>query len=283
MLKKYAFPLLGCILLSGTLSAAGPDGRKRLTTNRLLFGLTSVNLHDGYLSNELYSGTGMQLNYATTRYPSRLQTNLYLQQELEIMSTAISNEAGTASISYTNLQYAWGTMFPLKSILGVKPSIGPMLGASLGARIHSRNVNNPYNFDLLTEVLFAGSLTYDLPVRSRDMRLKANLRVPVLGCQFAPVRGLSYYEMLTFGQYDDVFHLTSFHNKNAWHMQYSVDIPLNAVVVSFGVTGNYALFSVDDWMLKQQSWAFQIGCTFDVLLFSGARRPNPDQYLYLDR
>lgn len=283
MVKKLLTVLIGLVWLTGNTFALEPDTRRVTTTHRSMVGLSTLSLYDDYLSAEPYKGLGLQVNYATSRYPSNRQTRYYFQQDMELVVASTLNRAKTASISQTSLYYAWGMLFTLKPFYGIKAAVGPMIGASGGLRMHSRNVNNPVNVDLMGDVQLAGNLTYDMAVRAAVIRFKASLRAPVLGFQFAPLRGISYYEMLTFSQFDDAFHFTSLHNKNAWSGHYTVDIPLHALTISLGVLHRYALFDANDLLFKQDNWSFQAGCTFDVLLFSGASRPNAASYLSLDR
>jgi len=280
---KLSVLLMGCVLLSGSALAMEPDTRRITTAHRVMMGISTLSLYDDYLSAEPYNGLGLQLNHATSRYPSNRETRYFFQQDMELVTASTQNRAGSASMSYTNIQYAWGALFTLKPFYGIKAALGPMIGASGGLRMNSRNVNNPINVDLLGDVQLAGNLTYDFPIGLTTIRLKASLRAPVLGVQFAPVRGISYYEMLSFGQFENAFHLTSFYTKNAWSGQYTVDIPLHTLVVSLGAMHRYSLFKANDMLFKQDNWSFQVGCTFDLLLFSGASRPNSATYLSLDR
>jgi len=283
MHMKLTALLMGFVLLSGSAHAVEPDTRKVTTAHRAMMGLSTLSLYDGYLSDEPYDGLGLQVNYATSRYPSTRQTRYFFQQDVEVVTASTLNRAQTASMSHINLQYAWGMLFTLKPFYGIKAALGPMIGAAGGFRMNSRNVNNPINVDLLGDVQLAGNLTYDFPIGSSAIRLKASLRAPLLGIQFAPVRGISYYEMLSFSQYDQAFHFTSLHNKNAFSGCYTVDVPFHAFVLSLGVMQRYSLFEANNMLFKQDNWSFQVGCTFDVLLFSGTSRPSAESYLSLDR
>jgi hypothetical protein len=283
MCTKLFVLLAGMALLSGGAYAEQPNTKRVTTAHRSMAGLSSVSLYDDYLSAEMYDGLGALYTHSTARYPSNRTTNRFYQQDINVLLATVKNRARSASIAYTDVQYAWGVLFPLKPIYGVKAAIGPMIGAGLGLKNQSRNTNNPINIDALGELLLAGNLTYDIPYRTNQIRLKASVRTPILGLQFAPVRGISYYEMLSFGQFDDAFHFTSLHSKNAWTGQYTVDVPLHFLTLSVGVMHRYSLFKANDMLFKQDTWSFQAGCTFDVLFFTGAARPNPALHVSLDR
>lgn len=278
------FVLLACmVLLSGGAYSIQPETRRVTAAHRSMAGVSSLSLYDDYLSAEMYDGLGVQYNHSTARYPSSRTTSRFYQQDLCVLVANVQNRARSASIAYTDVNYAWGVLFPFKPIYGVKAALGPMIGAGFGIKNQSRNSNNPINIDLLGELQLAGNLTYDIPFRSNQIRLKASLRTPLLGVQFAPVRGISYYEMVMFGQYQDALHFTSLHSKKAWTGQYTVDVPLHFLTLSLGVMHRYSMFRANDMLFKQDNWSFQAGCTFDVLFFTGATRPNPASYLSLDR
>lgn len=283
MCPKLFVLLAGMALLSEGVYAIQPETRRVTTAHRSMAGISSLSLYDDYLSAEMYDGLGVQYNHSTARYTSNRTTTRFFQQDFSVLVANVQNRARSASIAYTDVHYAWGVLFPFKPLSGVKAAFGPMIGAGLGIKSQSRNTNNPINFDLLGELQLAGNLTYDIPFRTDHIRLKASVRTPLLGVQFAPVRGISYYEMLSFGAYDDAFHFTSPRSKNAWTGQYTVDVPLHFLTLSVGVMHRYSLFKANDMLFKQDNWSFQAGCTFDVLFFTGATRPSPASYLSLDR
>lgn len=193
------------------------------------------------------------------------------------------NQAGTASLSRFNLTYVVGGLYPFKSLYGLKVAVGPMLGTGFGMKQLPRNVNNPYNMDLCVDLMLGGTLTYDLKILKHPWRFKADLKTPLLGCFFAPVRGQSYYEWLTYNQHDEVFHLSSLHNKNALSMLYTLDIPLGWTVFSLGVSGQMAARETTDMVFKEQGWGVMAGCSFDLAAFAGYPFKTRPGYVRVDR
>lgn len=282
MHSKLVVFLAGMVILSESVFSMEPDTRMVTTTHRSMMGPSSISLNDDYLSAETYEGFGLQLNHSSARYLSNRNTHLIIQQDMDALLATTQNRAGTATISHTSLHYGYGILFPLRPFCGIKAAIGPMAGADCAVRMQSRNVNNPTNVDLMGDLQLAGNLTYDVTLFAKNFRLKAQLRAPLLGIQFAPVKGISYYEMLSFGQLGQALHITSFQNKNAWTGQYTVDVPFKALTLSLGVMHRYSLFKTNEVLLRQNNWSFMAGCTFDVLLLSGAARQNPT-FLSIDR
>lgn len=256
------------------------------TAHRTLGGVSTLSLYDEYLSLDTYDGLGLAYHHTTARYPSQHTTSRFYRQDVTVQYATVRNRAKTASIAYVDLQYAWGVMFPFKPVYGIRTALGPMFGVGFGMKSQSRNTNNPVNFDLTGDVLLAGSLTYDIPFylfEADPIRLKAAIKTPLAGLQFAPARGMSYYELLTFGHFKEAVHFSSLHTKNAWSGLYTVDIPLNFFTVSLGVMHRYSLFKANDMMFKYNSWSFQAGCVFDMLIFYGNNRPDPVSILSVDR
>lgn len=255
----------------------------RFSNHRWLVGLTSQSLYDGYLSSVPYDGSGLCFNLTTLGPSSTGKWPLMLYQQLEGLVAVASNEASTASLSRINLLYRLGTLYAFKPVYGVKAALGPLFGAGFGMKQLPRNVNNPYNMDLSVDVLLGATLTYDIPIGQRPWRLKADLKSPLVGCFFAPVRGQSYYEWLTYNQYDEVFHVSSLHNKNALSMLYTLDIPLKSVVLSIGFSGQMAAYETADMVFKEQGWGIMAGCSLDMAVFSGFPLPTKPGHVRVDR
>ncbi|OPZ98334.1 MAG: hypothetical protein BWY72_00880 [Bacteroidetes bacterium ADurb.Bin416] len=254
-----------------------------LTSHRLLAGLTTQSLYDGYLSSVPYKGWGFYLNHTALNPFSAKRNHWMVYQQTEALVASATNEAGTASLSRLNLSYVVGGLYAFKPVYGLKVAAGPLFGADVGMKQLPRNVNNPYNMNLGVDLMLGATLTYDLKVFKRMWRLKADLKSPLLGCFVAPVRGQSYYEWLTYNQHDEVFHLSSLHNKNALSMLYTLDIPLGWTVFSLGVSGQMAARETTDMVFKEQGWGVMAGCSFDLAAFAGYPFKTRPGYVRVDR
>jgi len=271
------------ICLFGYLQAQQPEeSRYMLTNSRTMYGLSSVNLYDGYLSSVPYSGLGVRYDHESGRYLTN-NTRVSRQQNLSLLAGLTVNDAATAGIEYAGIDYARGALYHFKPVYGAKFALGTTMGADLTMKINTRNINNVYNMDMSANIFLAGSVSYDMPVRGRIYRLKATARSPLLGCMFVPVRGASYYEMFTFDQYKDAVHFSSLHNKSGIVFNCFADIPFNCATVSIGLRAQNLRYAANDMVFYQNELSLIVGYSIDYLAFSGHRRQPARNMIRLDR
>jgi len=282
-MKKHAVLLLACLAAFPMLAKQTGDTTFLLTTTRSMYGLSAVELYDGYLSDLPYNGLSFNYHNDQGRYLSVDVTEVSLHDYYDVSIGATANEPQTAMISYLGFDYKWGALYNFKPLSDFKFAAGTLIGANSTFKYNNRNVNNPFNMDLACNLYLAGSVTYDVPVLGRVFRMKADVRTPVIGCFFTPMRGESYYELFSLGNYDDAFHFSSLHNKNGIEVMYLLDVPLNHTTLSFGIKASNTKYAANDMIFKQNELSLLVGLTYDTHIFSGFRQLAPSNFIKQDR
>lgn len=268
---------LGCV--SGA-AAQQPEVKKDLMTSiTTQFGWSTLELNDAYLSDLRYSGYGMQFNNTTRRFLGMGNTRFSQRTDVTINAGVAMNQPQSASISYVGGNVGYGLQAHFKPLRNLQLLVGGQMDAELGIKGYSRDVNNAGNLDLATNLNLAATIRYDLPVWKSTLRLQADFQTPLLGLMFVPVRGESYSEIYYLHSYDNLFHLTSLHNKNGLNARYLVQIPLKHSVLNVGLHTEYLKYAANNMVFRRNITSFQVGATYDLVLFGGRKHPAPAGFI----
>ncbi|HLP06005.1 MAG TPA: DUF3316 domain-containing protein [Paludibacter sp.] len=278
-MKKIVVPVL-VFFHALCLSAQNDEGGKSLLTNHARSTRLSVlNLVDPYLSPLPYSGIGVGYEAVRGRFLGTENLKYSLHDKLDLSVGMLVNPAVTNSMAYFGVDYGAGVQYHYRVRKNILVLGGMMWDALFGMKMVDRNINNPYNFDLATNLNLAGTLVYDYPLRRRTLRFALRLQTPLVGCMFVPEGGASYYEMFELGNLANAFHFSSLHNKRGLNRMLSVDVPFNRSVWRFGFGYNDLKFSANNLVFKEEELGVSIGVTFDVARFAGRRNPAPHNFI----
>lgn len=268
---------LGCI--SGMVAQQTEEKKQLLTSITTQFGWSTLDLNDAYLSDLPYSGYGMQFNNTNRRFLSVKNTKFSQRTDVTINAGVAMNQPQSASISYIGGNVGYGLQAHFNPLRNLQVLIGGELDAELGIKGYSRDVNNAGNMDLATNLNLAATLRYELPIWKSTLRLQADFQSPMLGLMFVPLRGVSYSEIYYLHSYDNLFHLTSLHNKNGLNARYLVQLPLKHSVLNFGVHTEFLKYAANNMVFRRMITTFQVGATYDLVLFGGRKNPAPAGFI----
>lgn len=202
------------VLLWGlaAMPSAAQEPASRDITRATMVGVGGTNLLETYLSPEKYAGTAWRvMQHVTLANSSHPLWTRQMVNEVSVSSSR--NRADNASYlsAFYHFEYDWHrrlAAIPLwKGMLRLKA--GPGADAMAGFVYSTRNGNNPAqaHFGMMGTASFVAD--YALPkVQSRWWRwivpvaFHYELQLPLLGLQFSPNFGQSYYEIFTQGNYD---------------------------------------------------------------------------------
>jgi hypothetical protein len=122
-------------------------------------------------------------------------------------------------------------------------------------------------------------LRYDLTLGHKPVRLQVDLRSPLLGLMFVPVRGESYSEIFYLGSSDNLFHGTSLHNKNGLNIRYLVQVPLKRSVLNIGFQTDYLSYEANGMFFRRNITSMSVGTTFDLVAFGGRLNKAPAHFI----
>ncbi|HET9571537.1 MAG TPA: DUF3316 domain-containing protein [Bacteroidales bacterium] len=250
-----------------------------LTSVTTQVGWSLLDLNDTYLSDLPYSGYGLQFNQTTHRYLKSGESTFSERSDLNLNAGVAMNQPQSASISYFGGNVGYGLQLHLKPLRHLQLLLGGELDAELGVKAYSRDVNNAGNMDLATNLNLAATVRYDLMVQKHSIRLQADFLSPLLGLMFVPLRGESYSEIYYLHSYDNLFHLTSLHNKNGLNARYLVQIPLKHTILNLGLHTEMLKYTANKMFFKRNIISFQVGATYDLVLFGGRKHPAPNGFI----
>lgn len=278
-MKKKAVILLS-LIVSVILSAQNDSVPKYLlTTKSSSVGLTLPGFIDPYLSPLAYSGFGLRYNSDSRRYLSPENTTYSMQSKLSLSAGMMLNPAFSSEMIYLGANYGWGVNYHFRINKQLKILAGGLWDVDFGFKNVSRNVNNPINLDMATNLNLSGLIIFDYPTRKNVLRLKLAVQTPVLGYMFVPLGGASYYDMFELGAMKNSFHFSSIHNKIGLDQIYSVDVPFNHSIWNFGLHFLNLKYKANQLVFVHDEISLMVGTTFDVITFGGKKKIAPGNFI----
>jgi len=268
------------ILFNSILSAQNTVEQKYLLkTKTNTFGLSALSLSDPYLSPLTYTGNGIQFNHESQRFLSVTNTHVSIQSKFNVETGYLLNPAGTSSMTYMGTNYSWGMHYHFRPVHGLILLAGGSWDMNFGFKNVARNVNNPGNVDLSTNLNLSGVAVYDVPLRRRTLRLRLDVETPVIGWMYVPLAGASYYEMFMLGNLSGISHVSSIVNCRGINPKLTVDIPFKRSVWRFGMGYQVLQYSANDMVFSRKETSLIIGTTFDMASFGGRMKKAPAGFI----
>ena len=255
------------------------DRNYLLTTKHYTLSFSSLSLIDPYLSPLTYNGIGIRLDNDSRRFLSPENTNISTQNRLKLNAGLLLNPALTASMMYLGLNEGWGLEYNFQPVNGIKFSAGGLWDIDFGFKDLQRNVNNPVNIDLSSNLNLTGIARYDIHLRKKVLKLQLTLQSPVLGCMFVPMGGASYYDMFELNNLNNAVHFSSLINKRGINQSLSVEVPFNRSIWHFGFGFDQLKYSANDLVFVKNEFRILAGITFDRAIFAGRKNKAPLNFM----
>jgi hypothetical protein len=255
------------------------DKNYLLTSVTNQYGWSTLNLTDAYLSDLPYNGYGLQFSTTSRHFAKANNDRISIRTDVSLNAGTSTNEPQSATISYLGGNVGYGVQAHFKPLQNMQVLLGGEWDAEMGAKVYSRQVNNAANMDLATNLNLAATFRYDLSLWKRHIRLQADIRTPLLGLMFVPVRGESYSEIYYLHSYENLFHLTSLHNKNGLNVRYLVQIPLKNSILNIGFQTDYLKYAANNMVFRRNIMSMQVGASYDLIQFSGRKNKAPAHFI----
>jgi len=262
------------------LAAQNTDEKKYLlTTNANSFNFSTLSMTDPYLSPANYSGIALNYSHESRRFLKSENTSYSMQDKLNFTGGLMLNPSITSEMMYLGINYGWGINYHFRLDKRTRILAGGLWDIDFGFKVMPRNINNPVNVDLATNLNLTGLLQYDIPTHRRTMRLEMALQTPIIGCMYVPLGGASYYDMFELGSFTNAIHASTLFNKAGLLQTYAITIPFNQVVWRFGLHFNNLIYKANNMVFTKDEYSLLIGTTFDAFRFGARKKTAPKNFI----
>ena len=232
----------------------------RVTTRQWLWGIGGGNILDTYLSPFTYKGTDFSLLYQTERLAHWGRNNVTVKSHYNthVCYANSPTDDGKALDAEFSALGGWHYNWHLSAW---RIGLGGLLEASGGFTYNTRNSNNPAQARLGTAVLVSAIVDYQFRFFSQKATASVEVNAQMLGVQFAPEYGQSYYEIFSLGHSDGVVHLTHLGNCPTMQAISTLTIPIKRAKLTFGYMADIRQSKLGG--LKRHAWrnSFMLGYT----------------------
>ena len=277
-MKKWILPAVLFLFIQAEAQNAG-QVKYPLTTVTDVAGVSVLNILDAYLSPLTYSGLGVFVEHKEQKLFSPENTNLSMQGRLSALAGMTINPKSTSSITYFGGRYSWGAFYKFNITDDMQLFAGSTADAGLAVKENGRNINNPYNFDVATNLNLSAVANYNISLNRRVLRLNCEIEAPVLGCMFVPEAGISYYQIYELKNFTNTVHFSSLHNKLGISINAGVEIPFNSSTLKMGIGVNNLKYTANDMVFRLNNYNLFFGWNYNLYRFRGTKNRAPENFV----
>ncbi len=225
-----------------------------------LVGVGHNSLLDTYLSQEHYSGVEFNLMHDLTK---RLKKDsLWSRSHTYSLSFALTKPRSDAATDYFAMfDYSFGMHRCLLSDGKFDIAVGAQVDFYVGGIYNSRNGNNPGQLKLGGDLAPSVKASYRFSLFHKPMRVDYNAHMPLVGLEFSPAYGQSYYEIFTKDNYDHNVCFTSPFGAVNFFQRLTVNVYFSKTALTFGYLGNYRQSEHNSLKYHAYTHSFLIGFT----------------------
>lgn len=242
------------------LSSISPLSQK-VTTKEWLWGIGAANLLDTYLSPLTYKGTNFALLHQTERLArwGRGRVTVKSHYDAHVCYAQSPTDDGKALDAELTAASGWHYNWPLSPRWRME--LGGLMELSEGFTYNTRNSNNPAQARLGASLLASAVVVYRFPLFGRMGEASVEMSGQMLGVQFAPNYGQSYYEIFSLGHKSGIIHFTNPTNCPSARLLAILTLPIKRANVSLGYMADVRQSKLGG--LKRHAWrnCFMIGYT----------------------
>ena len=215
---------------------------------------------DTYLSPEHYSGMDVRFIHNSIITHRGWGSHHEFTHQAEISSTRPRSKDATLLSGMYSFSFSLYKTYLLD--WGFFLSVGGTVEFFLGGNYNTRNGNNPAQ--LHTGINISPTVKVDYPVNLWNKTFWVTYKgvFPLVGTQFSPAYGQSYYEIFSQGNYDHNICLTHPFNALSYTHQLTIDIPIHDKAIRVGYIGDYRQAKLNDLKYHNFTNGFVIGYVY---------------------
>ena len=226
------YNILSLLLLLPLIASAQTERR---TT--YMIGVGPTKIYDTYLSQEHFSGTGLTFLATSQRSNANLHWSTLMEHQAHLASA--DDRSGDSNEMQGDYSFLIGRLRRFDILPSLSVEVGGMAVANAGFIYNTSNGNNPAQARLSLNVMPTATATWRFRLFHRQMALRYETQLPLVGVMFSPNYGQSYYEIFNRGDYDHNVVFTSLAVPQLRH-HLSVDVPLTErCALRVGYLGDY--------------------------------------------
>ena len=245
--------ILSLLLLLPLIASAQTERR-----TSYMIGVGPTKIYDTYLSQEHFSGTGLTFLATSQRSNANLHWSTLMEHQAHLASA--DDRSGDSNEMQGDYLFLIGRLRRFDILPSLSVEVGGMAVANAGFIYNTSNGNNPAQARLSLNVMPTATATWRFRLFHRQMALRYETQLPLVGVMFSPNYGQSYYEIFTRGNYDHNIVPTTFVSAPNMRHQIMADINLGPLTtLRFGYLGDLQQAKVNNLKSHIYSNHFMIG------------------------
>lgn len=190
---------------------------------------------------------------------------------------SLLNPAHTAAMPGLDGSFAWGLSWRRRLPASLQLTAGGSLMLNGGALYLTRNGNNPVNASAAAALCLDASLSWRFRIGKVPMILADEMRLPSLGCFFAPEYGETYYE-IWLGNRHQLAHCGWWGNRFCFNNLLSLRLDLGRTAMEVGYRYAYDSAWANSLLTRTSAHTFVIGVIPHGLSLKSHRPVNSPLY-----
>ncbi len=252
--------------------------KSKLLSVNDMFSVSQLQVVDNYLSPSTYAGAAFGFEHATLSLLRADKPQWLKMSSIMGSGAALYNEQRSASMLFAQGAYRWGLNYQYEIMPQFRLLAGGFAELDFAFKNLARNVNNPVNVDLSTNVHAMAWAIYRLHVGRRVVNVNLQCNAPLLGAMFVPQQGGTYYEMFSLWNLRNTLHFSSLHNKQGASAALFVDFDLKRTSWRIGVDAKSVVHTANNHYFRQQTLGAFVGFNYQLHAFSGRNTPPAGNY-----
>ena len=178
------YNILSLLLLLPLLASAQTERR---TT--YMIGVGPTKIYDTYLSQEHFSGTGLTFLATSQRSNANLHWSTLMEHQAHLASA--DDRSGDSNEMQGDYSFLIGRLRRFDILPSLSVEVGGMAVANAGFIYNTSNGNNPAQARLSLNVMPTATATWRFRLFHRQMALRYETQLPLVGVMFSPNYGQS--------------------------------------------------------------------------------------------